>query len=89
VLFEVTDTGHGIPLEIRDRIFEPFFTTKKLGKGRGLGLSTALFIVKSHGGFIEVKSEVGKGSTFQVYLPEMQSQPASNKAPEEKNGQRP
>jgi PAS domain S-box-containing protein len=87
VLFEVTDTGHGIPLEIRDRIFEPFFTTKELGKGTGLGLSTTLSIVKSHGGFIVVESETGKGSTFQVYLPVAQSQPALDKAPEEKNVQ--
>ena len=71
VLFEVTDTGHGIEPEIRDRIFEPFFTTKELGKGTGLGLSTALSIVKSHGGFILVESEVQKGSRFQVYLPAM------------------
>ena len=89
VLFEVTDTGLGIPPEIFGRIFEPFFTTKKVGKDRGLGLSTALSIVKSHGGFIEVKSEVGKGSTFQVCLPEIQPQPASGKAPEEQNGQQP
>ena len=80
VLFEVMDTGHGIPPEIRDRIFEPLFTTKKLGKGTGLGLSTALSIVKSHGGFIEVQSEVKKGSTFQVYLPE-QPQTDPEKAP--------
>ena len=84
VLFEVTDTGLGIPPEIRGRIFEPFFTTKKLGKGRGLGLSTALFIVKSHDGFIKVKSEIGKGSTFQVYLPVAQPQPDSDKVSEKK-----
>ena len=82
VLFEVTDTGLGIPPEIRGRIFEPFFTTKKLGKGTGLGLSTTLSIVKSHDGFIEMNSEVGKGSTFQVYLPAAQSRPDSGKTSE-------
>ena len=71
LLLEVTDTGHGIPSDIRDRIFEPFFTTKELGKGTGLGLSTTLSIVKSHGGFITVESEPEKGSSFQVYLPAM------------------
>jgi hypothetical protein len=84
VLFEVTDTGHGIPPEIRDRIFEPFFTTKELAKGTGLGLSTTLSIVKSHGGFINVESKPGKGSTFQVYLPVAQSQPDSDRASEKK-----
>ncbi|HKW28600.1 MAG TPA: ATP-binding protein, partial [Verrucomicrobiae bacterium] len=71
VFFEVADNGHGIPPDIRDRIFEPFFTTKELGKGAGLGLSTTLSIVKSHGGLILVESELGKGSTLQVYLPAM------------------
>jgi len=70
VVLEVSDTGCGIPREIRDRIFEPFFTTKELGKKSvGLGLSTALSVVKGHEGFILVDSEVGKGSTFRLYLP--------------------
>ncbi|MDP3716908.1 MAG: PAS domain S-box protein [Acidobacteriota bacterium] len=69
VMVKVADTGTGIPPEIRDRVFEPFYTTKEIGKGTGLGLSTTMAIVKSHGGFISLDSEMGKGTRFTVYLP--------------------
>ncbi len=69
VLLTVRDTGHGIPHEIIERIFEPFYTAKPLGEGTGLGLSTVLGIVRSHGGYVTAYSEPGHGSAFHVYLP--------------------
>jgi len=66
-----SDTGHGIKEEDQKRLFEPFFTTKEVGKGTGLGLAISYSIIQKHQGTIEVKSEVGKGSTFNVRLPVM------------------
>jgi len=69
IVLQVEDSGTGMPPEVIEKIFDPFFTTKELGKGTGLGLSTTLAIVKSHGGFIRVYSEWGRGTKFHVYLP--------------------
>ena len=81
VMVLVSDTGTGISPEVLPRIFDAFFTTKAPGKGTGLGLSTIVRIVRNHGGFVSVKSEVGIGTSFEIYLPRAEAAPATHKAP--------
>lgn len=90
--FEVRDTGVGIPPEIRPKLFEPFFTTKPAGRGTGLGLAVVHGIVSSHGGRVEVESQVGQGSCFRVWLPrfaggEAVAKPTRTSAPPSPQGQ--
>jgi len=84
-VIKVSDTGTGMPPEVTERIFEPFFTTKPRDKGTGLGLAITYGIVKNHGGFIEVASEVGVGTSFSVYLPVDESETAETQLKEDEH----
>ena len=73
VHISVSDTGVGMAPEIMDKIFDPFFTTKEPGKGTGLGLASVYGIIRDHKGMITAESEIGKGTTFNIYLPSVKS----------------
>ncbi|HEY0900694.1 MAG TPA: PAS domain S-box protein [Micavibrio sp.] len=80
VALAVEDTGHGIPHDLITRILEPFFTTKEVGQGTGLGLATVYGIVRQTGGYLDIKSKVGSGTTFIIYLPRMQESDRTEEA---------
>ncbi len=85
-MIAVTDTGHGIPADIRDRVFEPFFTTKGIGRGTGLGLSMVYGFAKQSGGSVEIDSQEGRGTTVTLYLPRSTGQSETIAEPVQSTG---
>jgi two-component system cell cycle sensor histidine kinase/response regulator CckA len=84
VRINITDNGHGMDAATQQRIFDPFFTTKPVGRGAGLGLSTAYGIVQEHKGWIDCSSHPDKVTTFAVYLPGYEAEVETNQPPEQK-----
>jgi nitrogen-specific signal transduction histidine kinase/CheY-like chemotaxis protein len=81
VMIAVTDTGHGIPAEIRDRVFEPFFTTKGVGRGTGLGLSMVYGFARQTGGTVAIESEEGRGTVVRLFLPRSEGEASNRMGP--------
>jgi CheY-like chemotaxis protein len=86
VLLRVRDTGVGMDEDTQRKIFEPFFTTKEVGKGTGLGLATAYGIVNQSGGYLRVRTSLGKGAEFMIYLPRTDAIPEKSVNPERHDG---